>query len=41
MFPAAPQETMGEAGIQPGTAEWEPGVSQWEKYIFISYIHKL
>jgi hypothetical protein len=22
MFPAAPQETVGEAGIEPGTAAW-------------------
>jgi hypothetical protein len=24
MVPAAPQETVGEAGIEPGTAAWQP-----------------
>jgi hypothetical protein len=26
MIPAAPQETVGEAGIEPGTAAWPPQV---------------
>jgi hypothetical protein len=25
----APPETVGEAGIEPGTAAWQPGISQW------------
>jgi hypothetical protein len=29
MVPASPQETVGEAGIEPGTAVWQPGFSQW------------
>jgi hypothetical protein len=27
MIPGAPQETVGEAGIEPGTAAWQPGFS--------------
>jgi hypothetical protein len=27
MIPAAPQETVREAGIETGTVEWQPGLS--------------
>jgi hypothetical protein len=29
MIPAAPKETVGEAGIEPGTAAFQPGISLW------------